>query len=98
MLIDAHNHPNWHGHDAKKILKNMDEHGIDQMWLFSWEVPENEYDPSYHKVLPPGGTGIPFEDVLQVGKEAPDRFILGYFPHPKRPDAIDRLKAAIGKA
>lgn len=95
MLIDAHNHPNWHGHDAKKILKNMDEHGIDQMWLFSWEVPENEYDPSYHKVLPPGGTGIPFEDVLQVGKEAPDRFILGYFPHPKRPDAIDRLKAAV---
>jgi predicted TIM-barrel fold metal-dependent hydrolase len=95
MLIDAHNHPNWHGHDAAKILKNMDEQGIDQMWLFTWEVPEDEYSPSYHKVLPPGGLGIPLQDVLRVGREAPDRFVLGYFPHPKRPDAIDRLKAAV---
>ena len=95
MLIDAHNHPNWHGYDAKKILENMDEQGIDQMWLLTWEVPEDEYDPAYHKVLPPGGRGIPLEDVLQVGREAPDRFVLGYMPHPKRPDAIDRLKAAV---
>ncbi len=94
MLIDAHNHPNWHGYDAKKILNNMDEQGIDRMWLFTWEVPENEYDPSYHKALPPGGVGIPLEDVLQVGREARDRFVLGYFPHPKRPDAADRLRAA----
>jgi predicted TIM-barrel fold metal-dependent hydrolase len=94
MLIDAHNHPNWHGYDAKRILNNMDEQGIDRMWLFTWEVPENEYDPSYHKVLPPGGMGIPLEDVLQVGREARDRFVLGYFPHPKRPDAADRLRAA----
>lgn len=95
MLIDAHNHPNWHGFDADKILKNMDEQGIDQMWLFSWEVPPDEYNPSYHKVLPPTGNGIPLEDVLQVGRQAPDRFVLGYMPHPKRPDAIDRLKAAV---
>ena len=95
MIIDAHNHPNWHGFDAGKILRNMDEQGIDQMWLFSWEVPESEYAPSYHAVLPPTGMGIPFADVLAVGREAPDRFILGYMPHPKRPDAIDRLKAAV---
>lgn len=95
MLIDAHNHPNWHGFNAGKILRNMDEQGIDQMWLFSWEVPEDEYSPSYHAVLPPTGKGIPLADVLAVGKEAPDRFVLGYMPHPKRPDAIDRLKAAV---
>ena len=95
MLIDAHNHPNWHGYDAARILKNMDEQGIDQMWLFTWEVPEDEYSPSYHRVLPPGGLGIPLEDVLQVGGKRPTGFVLGYFPHPKRPDAIDRLKAAV---
>ncbi len=95
MLIDAHNHPNWHGYNAERILKNMDEQGIDQMWLFTWEAPEDEYDPSYHKALPPTGICIPLEDVLQVGREAPDRFVLGYMPHPKRPDAIDRLKAAV---
>ena len=95
MLIDAHNHPNWHGFNAKKILKNMDEQKIDQMWLLAWEVPEDEYAPSYHAVLPPMGTGIPLEDVLAVGREAPDRFVLGYMPHPRRADAIDRLKAAV---
>ena len=95
MLIDAHNHPNWHGFNAKKILENMDEQGIDQMWLFSWEVPEDEYSPSYHRVLPPIGSGIPLADILEVGRQAPDRFVLGYMPHPKRPDAIDRLKAAV---
>ena len=95
MLIDAHNHPNWHGFNAKKILENMDEQGIDQMWLFSWEVPEDEYSPSYHAVLPPTGTGVPLADILEVGRQAPDRFVLGYMPHPKRPDAIDRLKAAV---
>ena len=95
MLIDAHNHPNWHGFNAEKILRNMDEQGIDQMWLFSWEVPEDEYAPSYHAVLPPAGIGIPLEDVIAVGREAPERFVLGYMPHPKRPDAIDRLKAAV---
>ncbi len=75
MLIDAHNHPNWHGHDAQKILENMDQPEIDITWLFSWEVPEDEYSPSYHKVLPPGGLGIPLEDVLLVGRQAPDRFV-----------------------
>jgi predicted TIM-barrel fold metal-dependent hydrolase len=95
MLIDAHNHPNWHGMNAKKIIQNMDEQGIDQMWLFSWEVPEDEYSPAYHKALPPTGTGIPLEDVIAVASQAPDRFVLGYMPHPKRPDAIDRLKAAV---
>lgn len=95
MIVDAHNHPNWHGYDARRILENMDEHGIDKMWLFTWEVPEDEYSPAYHAVLPPGGLGIPLDDVLAVGREAPDRFVLGYMPHPKRPDAIDRLKAAV---
>ena len=95
MLIDAHNHPNWHGHDADRILANMEVHGIDQMWLFTWEVPATDYNPSNHAVLPPGGTGIPLEDVLSVGRAAPDRFVLGYMPDVKRPDAIDRLKAAV---
>ena len=95
MLIDAHNHPNYDGHNATKILKNMDENGIDKMWLLSWECPQEDYPPSANAHLPIGDVAIPFEDVLQVGREAPDRFVLGYIPHPKRPDAIDRLRAAV---
>ncbi|MDA0747151.1 MAG: amidohydrolase family protein [bacterium] len=95
MLIDAHNHPNWWGHDARKMLNDMDEQGIEQMWLLSWECPETDYSPKLNDHLPQGGGGIPLRDVLEVGREAPDRFVLGYMPHPKRPDAIDRLKAAV---
>ena len=95
MIADAHNHPNWHGFNGQKILANMEEHDIDQMWLFSWEVPEDEYAPSYHSELPPTGVGVPLADVLEVGRQSPDRFVMGYMPHPRRPDAIDRLKAAV---
>jgi hypothetical protein len=90
MIIDAHNHPNWHGHDADLILAHMDEYEIDQTWLFTSEVSEDEYSPKYHSVLPPRGSGIPLADVLGVGKQAPDRFVLGYMPHPRRPDALER--------
>ena len=95
MLIDAHNHPNWHGHDADRILANMEQHGIDQMWLFSWELPATDCDPRFQGVLPPGAVGIPLADVLEVGRAAPAKFVLGYMPDVKRPDAVDRLKAAV---
>ena len=93
MIVDAHNHPNWHGHNAERILENMDEQGIDVTWLLSWEIPENEANPSAN--FSPGGSMISLQDVLDVGGRAPDRFVLGYVPHPKRPDAVDRLKAAV---
>ncbi len=63
MLVDVHNNPNWHGFNAGKILQNMDEQGIDQMWLFTREVSEGEYSPSYHSVLPPTGTGIAYDKI-----------------------------------
>lgn len=97
MLIDTHNHPNFHGHGAAKILQNMAEQGIDQMWLLTWETPATEYDIflNQHAMPPTAESGIPLADVLSVGAAAPDRFVLGYAPHPKRPDAIDRIKAAV---
>ena len=95
MLIDAHNHPNWWGHNAKKTLENMDAQGIDKMWLLTWECAQEDYSPKTNVHLPLGQVAIPFEDVMTLGREAPDRFVLGYMPHPKRPDAIDRLKAAV---
>ncbi len=97
MLIDAHNHPNYHGFTAAKIVQDMDENGIDKTWLLSWDIPQAEYDvPLNQPAMPPGAeSGIPLESVLQVGSHAPERFILGYAPHPKRPDANERIKAAV---
>lgn len=95
MIIDAHNHPDWHGHDLAKFLANMDANGIDVTWLLTWEAPPDEVDPTYTYAVPQGGVGgpIPFARVLSYVERAPGRFVPGFCPDPRRPDAIDRLKA-----
>ncbi len=96
-IIDAHNHPDWHGHDLKKVLANMDEHNIEKTWLLSWEAPPDEYNPSYNQgsLLNAQGHPIPFERCLAYKQHAPNRFVLCYGPDPRRPDAIDQLEAAM---
>jgi predicted TIM-barrel fold metal-dependent hydrolase len=96
MIIDAHNHPDWHGHSYGRYLQNMETYGIDRTWLLSWEVPPDEYDPVYnHTSLATAEGPISFEGCLRYKERAPERFVLGYAPDPRRPDAIDRLRAAI---
>ena len=97
MIIDAHNHPDFHGYTVEKIIRDMDENNIDVTWLLSWEIPQSEYDVFLNqRNMPPYvQNGIPLESVLNVGKYAKDRFVLGYAPHPKRPDAIERIKSAV---
>ena len=96
MIIDAHNHPDWHGHNLGRFLENMARCGIDKTWLLSWESPADEYDPQYNWVTMSGKWGpIPFPRCLAYAQQAPDRFVLGYAPDPRRPDAIDTLQAAI---
>ena len=50
MIIDAHNHPDWHGHDLLKFLHNMADCNIDKTWLLSWEAPLDEVDPDNNYV------------------------------------------------
>jgi len=97
MIIDAHNHPDWHGHDFERTLANMARYHIDCTWLLSWECPDDEWDPIFTNVVPPGvGPGpIPFARCLAYKERAPDRFVLGYAPDPRRPGAIGRLQAAV---
>ena len=99
MIIDVHNHPEWLGHNFDKFIANMDANGIDKTWLLSWECRHDEYDPFYFQKCPPVVNGeygpIPFEYCVKYKEKAPDRFILGYAPDPRRPDAIDRMKAAV---
>ncbi|MHB9023995.1 MAG: amidohydrolase family protein [Armatimonadota bacterium] len=98
MIIDAHNHPDWHGHDLTRFLENMEQHGIDVTWLHSWECPADEYDPGYTSIIPPanGADGpLPFSRCLSYAERAPGKFVLSYAPDPRRPDAVDRLAAAV---
>lgn len=97
MIIDAHNHPDWHGHDLDKFLANMDEHHIDMTWLLTWDCPVSEYDPNYNYSIPDIGPGgpIPLSRCISYAERAPGKFVLGYAPDPRRPEAIDQLHMAI---
>ena len=101
MIIDAHNHPDWHKHDVHTFLANMDRYGIDKTWLLSWETPYGDFDPETINVLPGAilegekSVPIPFARCLAYKEHAPDRFILGYGPNPHRPDAILALRSAV---
>ena len=99
MIIDAHNHADWYGHNLQKFLENMDQYGIDKTWMLTWEAPDDEFDPSYLKnvnVDARNGVGpISFARTLSYVERCPERFVLGYAPDPRRPDAIDKLNTAI---
>ena len=98
MIIDAHNHPDWHGYNLDRFLENKDKYGIDVTWLLSWESPADEYEPANLPCVTPGvnsESAIPFSRCLSYIERAPKRFILGYAPDPRKPDSIDRLSAAV---
>lgn len=97
MIIDAHNHPDWHGYNLDRFLQNMAEYNIDKTWLLTWECPADEYDPEYYNCvsLSDQWGPIPFSRCVHYKERAPEKFVLGYAPDPRRPDAIDRLRAAI---
>jgi len=97
MIIDAHNHPDFNGHNFAKCLANMAQYNIDKAWLLSWESPADEYDHNVGTTMADlGPTGpIPFSRCVSYAERAPDKFVLGYAPDPRRPEAIDQLESAI---
>ena len=98
MIIDAHNHPDWYGYNLDRFLDNMEKYSIDKTWLLTWESPEDEYDPCYLNVISPlrSCSGpIPIENCIPYVERAPEKFILGFAPDPRKPDAMKRLEASI---
>ncbi len=72
-IIDAHNHPDWHGHHLERFLANMDAHGIARTWLLAWEAPAGEYEPDYNFCTPSEVLGtvtgpIPFSRCLSYAE------------------------------
>lgn len=95
-VIDIHGHVNWYGYNAGKIVENMDEHGIDIMWLLTWEISEHEIgSESYDQSFGPGRIGLPFSDVIDAVEQFPERFIPFYAPDPRQLRALDRLAGAV---
>src|SRR5947208_2889493 len=101
MIIDSHQHVFWHGRDDAGLVADMDAHGIERAWLLSWEVLPFEDASSYHGALNPvhfrpDGThpGIPLSDLLLARARYPERFVVGYCPHPLAGSAPERFEAA----
>ena len=96
MIIDIHNHADYHGYSAERIVENMDKYGIDVTCLLSWEAPKNDYNPLTKRYFSPfSDMPVPFLRCVEYKKAAPDRFILGFCPDPREPDAIERLRAVV---
>ena len=89
MLIDSHQHVFWHYRNDADLVTDMDAHGIDLAWLLTWEITPEEDDPNWQRILNPihlrpDGThrGVPLSDLLLAQSRYPDRFVVGYCPHP----------------
>lgn len=99
MIIDAHNHPDWLGHNLNKFISNMKKYHIDKTWLLSWECPGDEYLSTSDIPLRSTGSKVPLPitSCLSYAKRAPDKFILGYAPDPRKPDAVEKFLSAVIK-
>ena len=94
-VIDAHSHVSYYGHSIHDAVRNMDALGIERAWLLTWEGPEHEFVAGSERLLSPNRVGIPFDDTVRAMDFYPDRFVPGWAVDPRRPDAIDRLRAAV---
>ena len=84
MIIDAHMHADLLGFDEKKLMAYLDQNGIDQCWLLTWD----EASPS----IPERHQQLPIERVMELHDKHPDRIVPMYAPDPNRPDAIEKLE------
>lgn len=76
-IIDAHMHVGLSGFDVPTLIRSMDEKGIDQSWLLTWEELEPPVT-SLHMELGP-------EPLLDACAAYPDRLVPLYAPDPSRP-------------
>lgn len=98
MIIDIHNHPDWLDLDVHGVLRNMDQYHLDVTWMLSLEGPQDEFEPHAHRAfLPPAGGGVisMLAAVLRYRDFAPKRFVAGYCPDPRRPEALDLMSVAV---
>ena len=102
MVIDSHQHVFWWYRDDAGLVADLDEHNIDLAWLLTWHIhPAEASKDRYFSVLNPlrvrpDGThaGITLEDCLKCRDNYPDRFVIGYCPHPLLGNAPELFEAA----
>lgn len=101
MRIDSHQHVFWHFRNDADLVADMDARGIDRAWLLTWEISKAEEDPSWVRILNPvhlrrdgSHPGVPLSDLLLASSRYPDRFVMGYCPHPAIGNAAALFESA----
>lgn len=100
-IVDSHQHVRWHQRDEHGLVADLDAHAIAYAWLLTWQLGPVEQSPDHASYLNPALTlpdgshpGIPLSELLAVREKFPQRFIVGYCPHPLWPNAPLLLEAA----
>ena len=101
MLIDAHNHVNYAGFGAQDIVEEMEQFGIDRIWLLTWYLPPGQENPGAESGTSPlnfrpdgSHAGMTLDHILQAQERFPRRFVAGYCPCPHEGSAANLFEAA----
>lgn len=83
-IIDCHQHVNFHGYDASRLIEHLDNLGVEKAWLHTWESIDGSLEPDYQH--------LSIEKVWDAYEKYPDRFVPFYAVDPRREEAEERLR------
>jgi len=99
-IVDSHQHVNWHQRNVDGLIRDMDAHGISYAWLLTWyTLPDDPISEGASlnpvNVRADGSQeGITLRDIVEATENYPDRFVVGYCPHPRWRNACKYLENA----
>jgi len=83
-IIDCHQHVNFHGYKASRLVEHLDNLGVEKAWLHTLESVDGSLEPNYKH--------LSIKEVWDACERYPDRFVPFYAVDPRREDAEVRLK------
>jgi predicted TIM-barrel fold metal-dependent hydrolase len=89
MIIDIHQHVNWYGYDAVKLVNHLNSLKVDKAWLLSVESINGGREPAYQH--------LSIDDAYRTWQEYPEKFIPFAAVDPRRENAEDILRQWVKK-
>ena len=84
MIIDCHQHSDWHGRRAKDTVAYMDAAGVDVAWILTWEAADGGLEPYYQHISAPV--------TFAAAAAYPGRFVVGTAPDLRRERALELIR------
>lgn len=98
--VDSHQHVNWHYRDVAGSIQDLDEQDINYCWLLTWytdpgdPVVKGKWLNPLNVRLDGSSEGITLREILEAKAAYPDRYVVGFCPHPGWPEAAELLRTA----